>query len=785
MKHLLLTLTLLTSFFASAQIVNIPDANFKNALLNYDPPIDTNGDGEIQISEAEAVTEILVNGLEINDLSGIESFVNLTILRCGFNNLSSINISNNSNLIVLSAYYNQLLALDVSQNSALQTLQIQGNLIMEIDLSNLFNLEGLGIGANQLVEINLDNNINLSILTIGDNPIQTINLSQNPNITWLSIRNTEISMIDFSSLPNLNTLDISYTPLQTFDLSILPNLSDFSMSGLSWTIVDLSNNPFLSYYEFDNTQLNTLDLSNNTHICHLQGDNNLFLEYINLKNGNNEVFGGSCQNPYLSLLNNPNLQFICVENAQYAAATFTDIPPLATFVEDCSIANGDLNHITGNVKYDDENNGCDGGDAGVGGLLVNTTDGTNNFAASTISNGTYNLNVAENTYTTTVFGLSPYFTLTPAQEVDTFTDFNQTEVADFCIAPNTTANDLAITLVPLNAARPGFEARYKLVFENIGTTQLSGNVELTFDDIVVTFVEATPAETSVNGNTISWDYSNLNIFETRSIEISFTVEAPPIVQGGDILPFTATANPVTGDATPDDNVFNLNQEVVNSYDPNDKTVLEGNQVLIADADEYLHYVVRFQNTGTASAINVRIQDALDEKLDWTTLKILDESHAMETQLVNNSIDFIFDNINLPTTASDPEGSQGFVAFKVKPLSSIQLNDVVANTANIYFDFNEAIVTNTVSTTFVEVLGVSDFETLKVMAYPNPANDLLNIQAEAPISSVEIMNLLGQTLLTSTTNSNNAQVDLSGFSAGNYFVKVTVGEDSSILRVVKQ
>jgi hypothetical protein len=509
------------------------------------------------------------------------------------------------------------------------------------------------------------------------------------------------------------------------------------------------------------------------------------LEYINLKNGNNEVFEGSCSNPTLSLLNNPNLQFICVEDAQNAAANFTDIPPLATFVEDCSIANGDLNHITGTVTYDDENNGCDGGDAGIGGLLVNTTDGTNNFATATINNGDYNLTVAEDTYTTTVLGLSPYFALSPAQAVDTFVGFNQTEVADFCISPATTANDLSITLVPLNAARPGFEARYKLVYENVGTTQLSGNVELDFDGTLVTYVEATPAETSVNGNTISWDYSNLNPFETRSIEVVFEVAQPPIVESGDVLPYIARVNPISGDAAPDDNVFQLNQIAVNSYDPNDKQVLEGYQVLIDDADEYLHYVVRFQNMGTASAINVRVQDSLDEKLDWTTLKVLDESHTMETQLVNGKIDFIFDNINLPTAASDPEGSQGFVAFKVKPLPTVQLNDVVANYADIYFDYNAAIVTNTVFTTFVDELGVPDFDDLKVVAFPNPANDILNIQAEGAISSIEIMNMLGQTLLTSKGNSSREQIDVSEFAAGNYFVRVVVGDGSRVLRVVKK
>ena len=151
--------------------------------------------------------------------------------------------------------------------------------------------------------------------------------------------------------------------------------------------------------------------------------------------------------------------------------------------------------------------------------------------------------------------------------------------------------------------------------------------------------------------------------------------------------------------------------------------------------------------------------------------------------MNGTIDFIFDDINLPTVTSDPEGSQGFVAFKVKPLPTIQLDDVVENAADIYFDFNAAIVTNTVYTRFVDELGVSDLESLKVVAYPIPASDILHIQAEGSISSIEIMNLLGQTLLTYKGNSNREQIDISGLAAGNYFVKVVVGDGSRVLRVV--
>ena len=835
MKHLLLTLIFLSSFSASAQIVNIPDANFKNALLNHNPVIDTNGDGEIQVSEAEAVLVLDLSYGNISDLTGVEAFINIYRLSCFVNFLTQLDISENTELLYLDVGVNSLSTLDLTNNLQLIDLDCSDNQLTSIDISNNSNLTDLYCERNMLTSLNISQNPSLINLSCGQNPLSTLDVSQNLNLEFINVYTTQLSDIDVSNNTNLIDLNLSDNQLTSLDVSQISNLEALSFLANEISNIDVSNNPALRVLqcmdnqltnidvsqnpelvvltcgdnpitsidvsqnallrgiEFSNTLISEIDLSNNPLLCGVEGNNNFSLNYVNIKNGNNpqliisNCFASNFMDSSLNLLNNPNLQFICVDDTNFAAANFTEVSPNATFIDNCTIANGDLNHITGTVPYDDENNGCDGGDAGVSGLLVNTTDGTNNFATTTttINTGDYNLTVAENTYTTTVLGLSPYFSLSPAQAVDTFVGFNQTEIADFCIAPITTANDLAITLVPLNGARPGFEARYQLVFENVGTSQLSGNVELDFDGALVTFLEATPAETSMNGNTISWDYSNLNPFETRTIEVIFEVEQPPIVEAGDVLPYIARVNPVSGDAAPDDNVFQLNQIVVNSFDPNDKQVLEGWQLLIEDADEYLHYVVRFQNTGTASAINVRVQDALDEKLDWTTLKILDASHTMETEVVIGAIDFIFDNINLPTEASDPEGSQGYVAFKIKPLPIIQLNDVVENTAHIYFDFNAAIITNTVTTTYVDELGVSDFEALKIVAYPNPAQNILNIQAEGTISSIEIRNLLGQTLLTSKGNSSREQIDISGLSAGNYFVKVVVGDGSRVLRVVKR
>ena len=151
MKHVLLTLTLFVSFFASAQIVNIPDANFKNALLNHNPVIDTNGDGEIQVSEAENFDSILnVNSQNISDLTGIEFFINIDFLLCSENQLTQLDLSQNLNLTLLSVSNNLLTSLNITNNHQLFKLNCNNNQLTSLDTSQNENLQYLRCFNNLL-----------------------------------------------------------------------------------------------------------------------------------------------------------------------------------------------------------------------------------------------------------------------------------------------------------------------------------------------------------------------------------------------------------------------------------------------------------------------------------------------------------------------------------------------------------------------------------------------------------------------------------------------------------
>ena len=167
MKQITLLLLFITGV-ASAQIVNIPDANFKNSLITLG--VDTNTDGEIQVAEAAALTGALnIAGQNIADLQGIEAFVNITELNCTQNQLTSLDVSSNTVLLDLRCTQNLITTLNVSNNLNLTILQAWGNPLSSIDLSNCPSLEMLGLSGTNLLSLDCSNNINLTSLSIAGN----------------------------------------------------------------------------------------------------------------------------------------------------------------------------------------------------------------------------------------------------------------------------------------------------------------------------------------------------------------------------------------------------------------------------------------------------------------------------------------------------------------------------------------------------------------------------------------------------------------------------------------
>lgn len=333
MKNIYVLFFFLICGFANAQIVNIPDANFKNALIN-DPVVDIDGDdfgdidadsnddGEIQVSEAGAVIGLIINFKNISSLEGIQSFVNVESLSCSLNNLTSLDLSANTNLKKLICYNNQLTSLDFSENPNLNFLGCGDNLLTSLNISQNQALETLYCYSNHLASLDINNNLNLKSISCRFNELVTLDTSQNSNLEVLACDNNQLENIDTSQNSNLIT---------------------FACYNNLLTILDLSQNPNLEILNCWNNQLASLDLSYNVNLTDIYCLDNQLVE-LNLKNGNNTA---------LSLMwayNNPSLACIQVDDVNYANSQICDtsngigwcIDATTSYSENCLINTEDF-----------------------------------------------------------------------------------------------------------------------------------------------------------------------------------------------------------------------------------------------------------------------------------------------------------------------------------------------------------------------------------------------------------------------------------------------------------
>lgn len=443
------------------------------------------------------------------------------------------------------------------------------------------------------------------------------------------------------------------------------------------------------------------------------------------------------------------------------------------------------NNIVGHIYIDENLNGCDANDIEATGFLINATGLS--FDRSTISfpETGYNLGVRDSIYNISMLNVPDYFTVSPQVQSVSFTGFNNTQTVNFCLIPNQSVQDLNIALLPISSARPGFVADYQIIVENKGTYTINNaNVSLTFDSSKQNFVSSNPTATVV-GNALQFNLTNLHPFETKIVSLRMQTFVPPIVNDGDVLNFVATVATNNSDATPNDNIFELSQNVINAFDPNDKIVLEGSEIYVEQIGDYLHYIIMFQNTGSANANKVKIKDNLHYNLDWNTFQPLSSSHNYEMKITNGyQLDFIFEDINLPYQVANETGSHGFVSYKVKPLSSIQVGDFVGGYALIYFDYNDYIMTSSNLTTVVSQLKVDDFLAHNLRIYPNPANDRINIvnDDKVMIQEVSIYSLQGNRL--KRYNENLKILDVSNLNSGIYVLIIKTDKGLAKYKLVK-
>ena len=177
----LLPILLCLPMIGFGQNVNIPDVNFK-AYLVGNSLINTNGDTEIQVSEANAFNgSIFCTQANISDLTGIEYFTALTNLFCSDNQIQNLDLSNNLNLSWLWCENNQITYLDITQNVNLVNLTCQNNNLTYIDLSGQNGFINLYLFGNNL------SSLDLSHFACGS--IAELLIVSNPNLECIQVNN--------------------------------------------------------------------------------------------------------------------------------------------------------------------------------------------------------------------------------------------------------------------------------------------------------------------------------------------------------------------------------------------------------------------------------------------------------------------------------------------------------------------------------------------------------------------------------------------------------------------
>ncbi|HEY1046392.1 MAG TPA: T9SS type A sorting domain-containing protein, partial [Bacteroidia bacterium] len=435
--------------------------------------------------------------------------------------------------------------------------------------------------------------------------------------------------------------------------------------------------------------------------------------------------------------------------------------------------------ITG-VIYDDKDSNCvkGSGEDALENVLVKCTGFgyalTNKF-------GVYSFKVPVGNYTISEIldkGYSLYSCQTNNQTVNvTSVGSNCKHTVDFGnkVTPR---HDMLIFSLMTSPAIPGNNYRHKMIVINKGNTTET-DVQVGYeDDGQLSWNGAYPSMVSAGTDYYKFNAPiTLKRFEKATYNIEyFTPTTLPINTSLYFIDSVAYTDPVSNywinnEETPWDNINEFYNIVASSYDPNYKSVFPqgvGKEGKIKLSEKNFNYVVHFENNGTAKAQKIVVIDTLDSDFDIESFRTIDASHGVETKVSPNGVvTFTFNNIYLdytPVGVYKPS-AQGYVAYTIKAKNSVQIGTELKNSADIYFDYNAPIKTNTtvntyaVNPTSIESVSQSN---VAISVYPNPNSGEMYVaipESFGDNNSIEIYNLQGQLLQSGLTLNEAGKVNI--------------------------
>ncbi len=328
MKTILLFFGFILFNIGNAQNINFPDPSFKlvliNSNINFDanyvisyPPIDANNDDEISVQEAASVIRLNLAYAQINNLEGLQFFINLKYFESYFSNFTTFNYPTLVNLeelnLINSVGTSPLVNVNLVANINLKKLSLY-SLTTSLDLSNNINLRDVYIYSPNLTAFNVNNLVNLKNLSYYGK-MATIDISDCINLLTLSCTGSsqsfftpeenQLTSIDLSAQTRLVDLFIAGNNLTSLDLSNCPNLENVAISSNQITTLNIDNVDYVKTFYCDDNLLTSLNVDNMFNLQVLYCNNNQ-LTSLSTKNDIIEEF--------IYFFGNPNLASICCDD---------------------------------------------------------------------------------------------------------------------------------------------------------------------------------------------------------------------------------------------------------------------------------------------------------------------------------------------------------------------------------------------------------------------------------------------------------------------------------------
>ncbi|WP_343637663.1 T9SS type A sorting domain-containing protein [Fluviicola sp.] len=799
MKTLLITILAFVSLQLNAQTwVQVPDPNFQNFLTAHYPAgafMTSGGNFFVDADHADIQAEdtLFLNSMNLMSIEGVQAFENLVYLSCYDNQITGLPALP-VNLDLLECSSNQLTSLPVLPMN-LRLIYCSDNQLTSLPgLPN--SLIGLNCGRNQLtalpalpgILIGLDcPNNQIAVIPGLPNGLTALNISSNPVNSFPTLPASLHSLIcDSIQLTALPALPPTLTGLSCSGnmLTVLPALPGTLNLLVCYgnQLTSLPNLPATLYYlNCASNQLTSLpELPDGLQTLNCVGNNiHCFGEFPLSLTGvfiANNPF--TCLPNYIPAMDPATLAYsLCIEN-----------DPVNN-PNGCAAATG----IEGTV-FHDANSNCISTGQTLTYVPMSLFDSNGSLITSSTSlaNGDYYFSAVPGTYALSIdtVNLTDVLQVTcPSGITSTATvPYADTVVSggDFGLVCD--GYDLGVqSITPNGWFFPGQVHTVEILAGDLTApynmhcaSGISGEVSISVAGPgTVTFLGS---PISVSGNIAV--YAVADFGAPGAMEFFVSVLTDTTAQGGDeFCVSVAVSTTAAGELSSSNNGLSYCYEVVNSYDPNIKQTYP--EIVEPGYDDEFTYTVYFQNTGNAPAFNIRLADTLDANLDLTTFKAVNASHEFNT-VVNASTRLLtvrFPNIMLPDSASDPQGSIGFIQYRVKPLSGLPHGTTIHNTAYIYFDYNAPIVTNTTENLFTVGLGLNEFQAETIQLYPNPAENEFFVHAETEINQVTLSDINGKQVGIYFPNAKTASVNVSDLKQGIYLVTLKTNQSVTTKRLI--